>query len=85
MTYNELLGILGMADKLIFNPKSDRNLGSHKEIWCEFHKGFGHDVEHYIALGYPVTWLDNRWIFEGVLGRDPGGVEGRSPFSGTGR
>ena len=31
MTYKELLGMLEMAEKLRFPPKSDRNLGSRKE------------------------------------------------------
>ena len=47
----------GMANKLGFPPKSDRKLGSRKEMWCEFHKGFGHDVEHYIALDYQLASL----------------------------
>ena len=42
----------GMAEKLKFPPKSDKNLGPCKEVWCEFHKAFRHDVEHCIALGY---------------------------------
>ena len=49
--------MLGMADKLRFPPKSDRNLGPHKEVWCEFHKVFGHDMEHCIALGYQLGSL----------------------------
>ncbi|XP_068503762.1 uncharacterized protein [Phaseolus vulgaris] len=46
-----------MAEKLRFPPKSNRNLGSRKEAWYEFHKGFGHDVEHCIALGYQLASL----------------------------
>ena len=46
-----------MAEKLRFPPKSNRNLGSRKEAWYEFHKGFGHDVEHCIALGYQLAGL----------------------------
>jgi len=57
MTYKELLVMPGMADKLRFPPKSDRNLGPRKEVWCEFHKAFGHDVEHCIALGYQLAGL----------------------------
>jgi len=57
MTYKDLLSMPGMVDKLMFPPKSDRNLGSRKETWCEFHKGFGHDVEHCIALGYQLAGL----------------------------
>jgi len=52
MTYKELLAMPGMADKLRFPPKYDRNLESRKEFWCKFHKAFGHNVEHCIALGY---------------------------------
>jgi len=37
--------------------KSDRNLGSRRDAWCEFHKGFGHDVERCIALGYQLAGL----------------------------
>ena len=57
MTYKELLAMPGMADKLRFPPKSDRNLGPRKEVWCEFHKAFEHDVEHCIALGYQLAGL----------------------------
>jgi len=57
MTYKEMLGMPGMAKKLMFPPKFDRNIGPRKEAWCEFHKGFGHDVEHCIALGYQLAGL----------------------------
>jgi len=48
-----------MEDQLRFPPKSDRNLWPQKEIWCDFHKAFGHDVEHCIALGYQLVGLVN--------------------------
>ena len=57
MNYRELLAILGMADKMRFPPKFDRNFGPRKELWCEFHKVFRHDVEHCIALGYQLAGL----------------------------
>ncbi|XP_068461718.1 uncharacterized protein [Phaseolus vulgaris] len=57
MSYKELLAMPGMANQLRFPPKSDRNLGPCKEIWCDFHKAFEHDVEHYIALGYQLAGL----------------------------
>jgi len=57
MTYKELLAMPGMIDKLRFPPKSDKNLGLRKEVWCEFHKAFRHDVEHCITLGYQLTGL----------------------------
>jgi len=52
MTYKELLGMPGMTEKLRFPLKSNKNLGLCKEAWCKFHKGFGHDMEHCITLGY---------------------------------
>jgi len=57
MTYKELLTIPGMADKLRFPSKIDRNLGPSKDTWCEFHKAFGHDVENCITLGYQLAGL----------------------------
>jgi len=57
MTYKELLAMLGMTNKLRFPLKSDRILGLCKEVWCEFHKAFGHDVEHCITLGYQLAGL----------------------------
>ena len=57
MTYKELLGMAGMAEKLRFPPKSDRNIGSRKEAWCEFRKGYDNDVEQCIALGYQLAGL----------------------------
>jgi len=57
MSYKELLVMPGMADQLRFPPKSYRNLGPRKEIWCDFHKAYDHDVEHCIALGYQLAGL----------------------------
>jgi len=52
ITYKELLVVSGMANKLRFPTKTDRNLGPSKDTWCEFHKAFGHDVENCITIGY---------------------------------
>jgi len=55
---NDLQGVAGYARygrQVVVPPKSDRNLGPRKEIWCEFHKAFGHDVEHCITLGYQLV------------------------------
>ena len=57
MTYKELLSMSRMANKLRFPLKSDRNLGPRKETLCEFHKVFGHDVEHCITMGYQLAGL----------------------------
>jgi len=45
MSYKELLSMPGVMEKLKFPQKFDRNLGPRKDTWCEFHKGFGHDME----------------------------------------
>ena len=80
ITYKELLSIPGMADKLRFPPKSDRNLGSRNETWCEFHKGFGYDVEHCITLGYQLADLVKDGFFKEYL---EGSQEGSKEESAT--
>lgn len=55
MTYKELLSMPGMIDKLRFPQIQTETWGRTRR--CEFHKGFGHDVEHYIALGYQLVGL----------------------------
>jgi len=46
-----------VAKKLRFPQKAYRNLGGRKDIWCEFHRGFGHDIERCMALGYQLAEL----------------------------
>jgi len=55
--------MLGVADKLKFPNKTDRNLVSRRDVWCEFHKAFGHNVERCIALGHQLASL----VKEGFL------------------
>ena len=38
-----------------------------KEVWCEFHKAFGHDVKHCITLGYQLA--DFQYVKSMILGR----------------
>jgi len=57
ISYKELIGIPAMAEKLRFPQKADKNLGERKDIWCEFHKGFGHGTERCMALGYQLAKL----------------------------
>jgi len=45
VSYKELISIPMVAVKLRFPQKANRNLGARKNVWCEFHKGFEHDVE----------------------------------------
>jgi len=46
-----------VAEKMRFPQKADRNLGGRKDIWCEFHKGFGLEIERCMALGYQLAEL----------------------------
>jgi len=32
--------------------KTNRNLGSRKDIWCEFHKGFEHGIKRCLTLSH---------------------------------
>ena len=73
MTYKDLLSMPGMADKLRFPPKSDKNLGPRKETRWEFQKGFGHDVEHCITLGYQLEGLVKDGFFKEYLERNQKG------------
>jgi len=57
VSYKELLSILGVANKLNFPQKMDRNVGSQRDAWCEFHKAFRHNVERCIALGHQLADL----------------------------
>jgi len=56
-SYKELIGIPVVAEKLRFPQKTDKNPGGRKDIWCEFHKGFGHGVKRCMALGYQLAEL----------------------------
>ena len=55
MSYKELLGMPRVMDKMKFPQKTDKNLGPQKDVWCEFHKGFGNDIERCIALGHQLA------------------------------
>jgi len=43
--------------RMRFPLKADKNLGGRKDIWCKFHKGFGHGIERCMALGYQLVEL----------------------------
>ena len=51
ISYKELIVIPAVAEKLRFPSKAERNLGPKRDAWCDFHKGFGHDIERCLALG----------------------------------
>jgi len=50
-------GELLSVPRVVENRKTDRNLGPRNEVWCEIHRGFGHDVEWCIALGHQLANL----------------------------
>jgi len=61
---NELIGIPGVSERLKFPiVKTNRFLGSQKDIWCNFHQAFGHGIERCIALIYQLADL----VKEGLL------------------
>jgi len=72
ISYKELIGIPVVAEKLRFPLKADINLGGRKDIWCEFHKGFGHGIERCIALGYQLAELLKEGILKEYLEADQG-------------
>ena len=57
VSYKKLLGMPGVVEILRFSQKTDRNLGPQKKVWCEFHKGFEHDIERCIVLGHQLASL----------------------------
>ena len=59
----ELLSMRGVTDKMMFPQKIDRFLGSQRDVWCEFHRAFGHSVERCITLSHQLASL----VKEGFL------------------
>jgi len=57
ISYKELISIPAVSKKLRFPQKTDKNLGCRKDVWCEFHKEFRHDIERCMALGYQLAEL----------------------------
>jgi len=46
-----------VVDKLKFPQKKERNLGTRKDAWFEFHRAFGHNMERCIVLGHQLANL----------------------------
>ncbi|XP_068486324.1 uncharacterized protein [Phaseolus vulgaris] len=53
----DLIVVPNIADRLRPPVKFDKVLGPHKELWCEFHKAFGHHINNCLALGYQLDEL----------------------------
>ncbi|XP_068503505.1 uncharacterized protein [Phaseolus vulgaris] len=45
------------ADRLRPPVKTDKVLGPHKDLWCEFHEAFGHHINNCLALGHQLDEL----------------------------
>ena len=48
----DLIAVPNIADRLKMPAKSDRVLGPRKDLWCEFHQGFGHAINNFLALAH---------------------------------
>ena len=53
----DLIVVPNIADRLRPPVKTDKVLGPHKELWCEFHEAFGHHINNCLALGYQLDEL----------------------------
>jgi len=82
MTYKELLGMARVADKLRFPRNRIGNWGRGMRFGASSTKVSGITCGTLYNPRLPVSGFDKRWSFEGVFGKDPGGVEGRNPLSG---
>jgi len=68
----------GVTDKLKFPQKIDKNLGSRKDAWCEFHKVFGHNIERCIALGHQLASLVTEGFLKEYLKAEQGEPKGEA-------
>jgi len=53
----DLIVLPNITDRLRPPVISNKVLGSHKELWCEFHEAFGHHINNCLALGYQLDEL----------------------------
>jgi len=78
MPYRELLVISAIAEKLESPPKSNKVLEPRKNIWCEFHKAYGHGVEKYLALHYQFSRLLKEGLIHDYVQGDQEGSTGEA-------
>jgi len=67
VSYKELLSMPGVVDKLKFPQKTNQNLVSQRDAWCEFHKAFRHNVERCITLGQQLFSLVKKGFLKEYL------------------
>jgi len=53
----DLIAVPNIADRLRVPAKTDKVLGPHKDVWCEFHQAFGHQITNCLALGHQLDEL----------------------------
>jgi len=53
----DLIVVPNIADRLRPPVKTDKVLGPHKNLWCEFHEAFGHHINNCLALGHQLDEL----------------------------
>ena len=53
----DLIAMPNIAERLKMPPKTDKKLGPHKKVWCEFHQAFGHPIHNCLALGHQLDEL----------------------------
>jgi len=53
----DLIIVPNIADRLRPSVKTDKVLGLHKDVWCEFHQAFGHHINNCLALGHQLDEL----------------------------
>jgi len=63
----DLIVVPNIADRLRLPVKSDKVLGPHKELWCEFHEAFGHHINNCLALGYQLDELVKKGFLKDYL------------------
>jgi len=64
----DLIAIPNIATKLKVPEKtSDKVLGPKPDMWCEFHKSFGHSINLCLALGHQLAELVKRGFLKDYL------------------
>jgi len=67
----DLIVVPNIVDRLRPPMKSDKVLGPHKELWCEFHEAFGHHINNCLALGYQLDELVKNGFLKYYLAGPP--------------
>ncbi|XP_068503845.1 uncharacterized protein [Phaseolus vulgaris] len=78
----ELIAIPAIAARLREPEKTDRVLGREKDVWCEFHKAYGHPLRTCLALGHQLAELVKSGFLNDYL-REPQGDQASGAPTGT--